>query len=120
MSISQLLSNDTNQAVYSPTFQPFEPTRQHGIQNLLNSDNEEKYQMADSDTDTEDIPLIRSPKVLHQYHQNQHHHHPQEEVIIDNRDPIIVTSKVTNIYLYHLHVFVYSLYIYMYIFFLCI
>lgn len=90
MSISQLLSSDNNppKPVYSPTFQAFEPTRQHGIQNLLNSDNEEKYQMADSDTDTEDIPLIRSPKVL------QHHHHHQQEVIIDHRDPVIVTSKV--------------------------
>ncbi|GAA5800530.1 hypothetical protein HPULCUR_005965 [Helicostylum pulchrum] len=89
MSISQLLSSDNNppKPVYSPTFQAFEPTRQHGIQNLLNSDNEEKYQMADSDTDTEDIPLIRSPKVL----QQQHHH--QQEVIIDHRDPVIVTSK---------------------------
>lgn len=90
MSISQLLSSDNPpKPVYSPTFQPFEPARQHGIQNLLNSDNEEKYQMADSDTDTEDIPLIRSPKVM------QHHQH--QEVIIDHRDPIIVTAKVRDI-----------------------
>jgi hypothetical protein len=89
MSISQLLSSDNHppKPVYSPTFQPFEPSRQHGIQNLLNSDNEEKYQMADSDTDTEDIPLIRSPKVMQQHHQ-------QQEAIIDHRDPIIVTAKV--------------------------
>jgi hypothetical protein len=81
MSISQLLSSDNavqQQPVYSPTtattaapvfeqdhvskYDPVE-RRNNGIQNLLNSDNEEKYQMADSDTDTEDIALIRSPKV---------------------------------------------------------
>ncbi|KAK4519071.1 uncharacterized protein ATC70_009302 [Mucor velutinosus] len=37
--------------------------RNNGIQNLLNNDNEDRYQMADSDTDTEDIPLIKSPKM---------------------------------------------------------
>lgn len=35
-------------------------TFRSGIKNLLNSDNEEVYQMADSDTDTEDIPLLQS------------------------------------------------------------
>ncbi|KAI8646831.1 SNF2 family N-terminal domain-containing protein [Parasitella parasitica] len=43
------------------TFDPIE-RRNNGIQNLLNNDNEDRYQMADSDTDTEDIPLIKSPK----------------------------------------------------------
>ncbi|KAI7905492.1 SNF2 family N-terminal domain-containing protein [Cokeromyces recurvatus] len=79
MSISQLLSSDNSdqKATYTPTestaqaipssspnFTVFDPIerRNNGIQNLLNSDGEEKYQMADSDTDTEDIPLIRSPK----------------------------------------------------------
>ncbi|KAI9485948.1 MAG: SNF2 family N-terminal domain-containing protein [Benjaminiella poitrasii] len=82
MSISQLLSSDNSEqkATYSPTesavaapalppssptFAAFDPIerRNNGIQNLLNSDSEDKYQMADSDTDTEDIPLIRSPKI---------------------------------------------------------
>ncbi|KAI8967388.1 SNF2 family N-terminal domain-containing protein [Mycotypha africana] len=36
--------------------------RSNGIQNLLNSEPDEQYQMADSDTDTEDIPLIKSPR----------------------------------------------------------
>lgn len=82
MSISQLLTSDNSntiqQPVYSPTTETATPVsfshdhvskydpigrRNNGIQNLLNSDNEEKYQMADSDTDTEDITLIRSPNV---------------------------------------------------------
>lgn len=85
MSISQLLSSDNteNRAAYSPiehnspvnntvyngapiqgtNFDPIERRNNNGIQNLLNNDNAEGYQMDDSDTDTEDIPLIRSPKV---------------------------------------------------------
>jgi DNA helicase INO80 len=77
MSISQLLSSDNAvqqpSTVYSPTTETTAPAFEHkydpierrnnGIQNLLNSDTDEKYQMADSDTDTEDIALIRSPKV---------------------------------------------------------
>lgn len=85
MSISQLLSSDNseNRATYSPVesnspvnssaiysgvpiqgtnFDPIE-RRNNGIKNLLNNDNTEGYQMDDSDTDTEDIPLIRSPKL---------------------------------------------------------
>ena len=34
-----------------------------GLQNLLNDQHEERYQMADSDTDTEDIPLIKTPQI---------------------------------------------------------
>lgn len=91
MSISQLLSSDTTaaaatateQPIYSPTLQQIESRPKNGIQNLLNSEEE------NSDTDTEDIPLIRSPKVTQQ--------RQQEEVIIDNRDPIVVTSKVKSI-----------------------
>jgi DNA helicase INO80 len=84
MSISQLLSSDTTsneRPIYSPVennspvntnivyngapiqgthFDPIH-RRNNGIQNLLNND--EVYQMDDSDTDTEDIPLIRSPKI---------------------------------------------------------
>lgn len=47
-----------------PQYSSFDPIerRNNGIQNLLNNDNDDRYQMADSDTDTEDIPLIRSPK----------------------------------------------------------
>lgn len=90
MSISQLLSSDTpttspsvpEQPVYSPIIQHVESKPKNGIQNLLNSEEE------NSDTDTEDIPLIRSPKVIQQHQQNQ------REVIIGHRDPVIVTSKV--------------------------
>ncbi|CEP15242.1 hypothetical protein [Parasitella parasitica] len=47
-----------------PQFSTFDPIerRNNGIQNLLNNENEDRYQIADSDTDTEDIPLIKSPK----------------------------------------------------------
>lgn len=96
MSISQLLSSDTpsaplphpqppivEQPMYSPTIQPVESKPKNGIQNLLNSEEE------NSDTDTEDIPLIRSPKVIQQHQQNQ------REVIVGHRDPVIVTSKVS-------------------------
>ncbi|KAI8348053.1 SNF2 family N-terminal domain-containing protein [Choanephora cucurbitarum] len=34
-----------------------------GLQNLLNDQHEERYQMADSDTDTEDIPLIKTTQI---------------------------------------------------------
>ncbi|KAI9472879.1 SNF2 family N-terminal domain-containing protein [Zychaea mexicana] len=37
-----------------------QPGFRNGIKNLLNNDTEEMYQMADSDTDTEDIPLMPS------------------------------------------------------------
>ncbi|KAI8137707.1 SNF2 family N-terminal domain-containing protein [Fennellomyces sp. T-0311] len=79
MSISQLLSSDTpsttqQRSFYSSQKPPFEaepapampqpsdpaPAFRNGIKNLLNNDTEEMYQMADSDTDTEDIPLIPS------------------------------------------------------------
>ncbi|KAG0172957.1 putative DNA helicase ino80 [Apophysomyces sp. BC1034] len=84
MSISQLLSSDASehssyQSAYSPPVRTVAPAKAHelenvsverdqpsssnfrnGIRNLLNSPSEEVYQMADSDTDTEDIPLIRS------------------------------------------------------------
>ncbi|KAL7313167.1 putative DNA helicase ino80 [Mucor circinelloides] len=48
-----------------PPYSSFDPIerRNNGIQNLLNNDNDDKYEMADSDTDTEDIPLIKSPKI---------------------------------------------------------
>ncbi|RCI07069.1 putative DNA helicase ino80, partial [Rhizopus stolonifer] len=67
MSISQLLSSEN--PVYSPITEPlshpYDPIerRNPGIQNLLNKDQEERYQMADSDTDTEDIPLSKAPKM---------------------------------------------------------
>lgn len=102
MSISQLLSSDTpsaplphpqppivEQPMYSPTIQPVESKPKNGIQNLLNSEEE------NSDTDTEDIPLIRSPKVIQQHQQNQ------REVIVGHRDPVIVTSKNNHIRPHH-------------------
>ncbi|KAG1114772.1 hypothetical protein G6F42_014104 [Rhizopus arrhizus] len=48
-----------------PPYSSFDPIerRNNGIQNLLNNDSDDKYEMADSDTDTEDIPLIKSPKI---------------------------------------------------------
>ena len=78
MSISQLLSSDAPQP--RPSFYEREkttyeaaksepsvvpqvsdtPAFRNGIKNLLNNDSEEMYQMADSDTDTEDIPLMPS------------------------------------------------------------
>ncbi|KAF7725825.1 putative DNA helicase ino80 [Apophysomyces ossiformis] len=83
MSISQLLSSDASERPYQPTYASAEKNTaltetpelekpsaendqssssnfRNGIRNLLNSPSEEGYQMADSDTDTEDIPLIRS------------------------------------------------------------
>ncbi|KAI8332980.1 SNF2 family N-terminal domain-containing protein [Blakeslea trispora] len=85
MSISQLLSSDNAQQQqqqqpysgmddmhttdiyknYSPSYDPITEYRSNphgGLQSLLN-DQEERYQMADSDTDTEDIPLIKSPQI---------------------------------------------------------
>ena len=58
-------SNIAHTNTIPPQFSSFDPIerRNNGIQNLLNNDNDDKYQMADSDTDTEDIPLIKSPKI---------------------------------------------------------
>ena len=58
-------SNIAHTNTIPPQFSSFDPIerRNNGIRNLLNNDNDDKYQMADSDTDTEDIPLIKSPKI---------------------------------------------------------
>ncbi|KAI8880862.1 hypothetical protein K501DRAFT_224069 [Backusella circina FSU 941] len=85
MSISQLLSSD----------EPLEPPssfqvdqKRNNLSALLNSNSDtEQYNMADSDTDTEDIPLIPSAR------EETHKSLVQDELSDDDDDDILITHR---------------------------